>query len=120
MENLPFDVEPYEEQTELKHKVFKEYFDAWVKILGSRFGRLNYIDGFAGLGAYVKDEEIFYGSPIIAAEVLRKNNRFVKHSTLVLIDNNKKTLENLQSVMKYREFENCENMRVEFINQDFN
>lgn len=120
MENLPFETETYEEQTELKHKVFREYFDAWVKILGSRFGRLNYIDGFAGLGAYVKDNEIFYGSPIIAAEVLKSNNRFVKHSTLILIDKNKKTLENLQSVMKYREFENCENMRIEFFNQDFN
>jgi len=91
MENLPFETETYEEQTELKHKVFREYFDAWVKILGSRFGRLNYIDGFAGLGAYVKDNEIFYGSPIIAAEVLKSNNRFVKHSTLILIDKNKKS-----------------------------
>lgn len=120
MESLPFDTEAYEEQTELKHKVFREYFDAWVKILGSRFGRLNYIDGFAGLGAYVKNGEVFYGSPIIAAEVLRNNNRFVKHSTLVLIDNNKKTLENLRSVMKYKEFDNCPSMSFQFFNQDFN
>ena len=120
MDNLPFDAELYEEQTELKHKVFRDYFDAWVKILGSRFGRLNYVDGFAGLGAYVKDNELYYGSPIIAAEVIRSNNRFVKQSTLVLIDNNKKALENLRSVLKYKGFENCANMRIEFFNKDFN
>jgi three-Cys-motif partner protein len=120
VENLPFEAEPYEEQTELKHKVFRDYFDAWVKILGSRFGKLNYIDGFAGLGAYVKENGIFYGSPVIAAEVIRNNSRFVKQSTLVLIDNDKKTLENLRKVLKHKGFENCPEIKIEFLNEDFN
>ena len=41
----------YEPQTKIKHFVFKEYFDRWVKILG-RWNELNYFDCYAGCGAY--------------------------------------------------------------------
>ena len=119
--NPPFNVEDYQEQTEMKHKVLRDYLDKWVKILGVGFtGRLNYIDGFAGLGAYSKNGEIHYGSPVIAAEVIKNNRRFVNHSTLTLIDADNLVLENLQKVLNYKGFYNCEEMEVRFINKDFN
>ncbi|MCK4735625.1 MAG: hypothetical protein KAT65_24435, partial [Methanophagales archaeon] len=66
MEQLPFKTWPYEEQTKMKHKVFSDYFDKWIKIVGSR-SKLNYIDGFGGCGAYKdKNGEIYFGSPILA------------------------------------------------------
>lgn len=105
----------------MKHKVLRDYLDKWVKILGVGFtGRLNYIDGFAGLGAYSKNGEIHYGSPVIAAEVINDNRRFVNHSTLTLIDADKLVLENLQKVLNYKGFYNSKEMEVRFINKDFN
>ncbi len=48
------------------------------KILGVGFGgKINYIDGFAGLGAYKKEDQIFYGSPIIASKVIENNLKFI-------------------------------------------
>ena len=90
------------------------------KILGSSFGKLNYVDGFAGLGAYTRDDKIFYGSPVIAAEVIKRNNQFVKQASLILIDSNKKTFENLNAVLKYKGLDNCPNIRVQVFNEDFN
>ena len=41
----------YEPQTKMKHLIFEDYFDKFVKILG-KYYNLNYIDGFGGCGAY--------------------------------------------------------------------
>jgi three-Cys-motif partner protein len=51
--------------TAAKHLLLKLYLDRWFPILGSRFQRINYIDGFAGPGEYSGGEK---GSPIIAIE----------------------------------------------------
>jgi three-Cys-motif partner protein len=119
--NLPFAVEEYPEQTELKHKVLRDYFDKWVKILGvGCSGKLNYIDGFAGLGAYCKDGQIHYGSPVIAAEVIKNNGRFVSHSILTLIDVNERILDNLHNVLDYKGLTKSEQIKIQFINADFN
>ena len=69
-QDLDFFLWPYEEQTKIKHFVFKEYFNVWVKKLG-KFHNLNYIDGFGGCGAYcdLTSNEIYFGSPILADEV---------------------------------------------------
>jgi len=52
----------YEPQTKIKHFVFQEYFDKWVKILG-KWNELNYFDCYAGSGAYLEKDNIYYGSP---------------------------------------------------------
>jgi three-Cys-motif partner protein len=54
---------PLEEHTKGKHLVLRKYLDAWLPILGSTQGRVIFIDGFAGPGAYTGGED---GSPIIA------------------------------------------------------
>lgn len=96
---LPFKTWPYEEQTKMKHLVFNDYFDKWVKILGS-WSELNYIDGFGGRGAYEDEEgEIWYGSPILAAEIIKDNK---KDAGLLIIDKEEENIENLKKVFEYK------------------
>ena len=88
--NLPFKTWKYEEQTKIKHQVFEDYFDHWVKILGQAHS-LNYFDCFGGKGAY-KDEngDIFFGSPILAAEIVQNNQKCLNRDVcLVIIDKDK-------------------------------
>lgn len=53
----------YPEHTEAKHDILGNYLDAWYPILASGYGRVLFIDGFAGRGVY-NDGSV--GSPIIA------------------------------------------------------
>ena len=118
--SFPFETKEYELQTEMKHNVFREYFDKWVKILGSSFRTLNYIDGFAGLGAYTKADKLYNGSPIIAIEVLKANEKFVKEANLLFVDKDIKTLENLKKVVAYRNLDKCKNLKIHYALNDFN
>jgi three-Cys-motif partner protein len=113
-DNLPFKTWPYEEQTEMKHKVFGDYFDKWAQILGKNHP-LNYIDGFGGWGAYHTEKgEIYYGSPVIAAEIIDKFNLGDKCSILV-IDTEKGNIENLMKIFAYKKIK-C---KIQFANSDF-
>lgn len=58
---------PLEPHTKGKHLVLRSYLDAWLPILGSRSGRILFVDGFAGPGEYQDGEE---GSPQIALRAL--------------------------------------------------
>lgn len=55
-----WEIEPH---TLAKHKILKNYLQAWFPILNKYNGKIIYLDGFAGPGRYSKGEE---GSPIIA------------------------------------------------------
>lgn len=59
---------PYEEQTQMKHKVVTAYFKVWATKLGAYY-KVCYLDCFGGCGAYLDNGEIFYGSPFLAARV---------------------------------------------------
>lgn len=61
---------PLKPHTRAKHEVLKHYLEAWFPVLGSRNGRILFIDGFAGPGKYAGGEP---GSPIIALDALRKH-----------------------------------------------
>jgi hypothetical protein len=115
MEKLPFKTWSYEEQTKIKHKVFRDYFDKWVKILG-KYDNLNYIDGFGGCGAYKdqkdKVKEPYYGSPILAARVIKDNQ---KHVNILIVDKEKENITNLKGIFKYLELD----IKPTFINDTF-
>lgn len=49
--------------TEGKHIILRHYLKAWYRIVGSRFPKIFFLDGYAGPGEYSKGED---GSPIIA------------------------------------------------------
>ncbi len=63
-ESTTWKLEPH---TKGKHLVLEHYMQAWLPILGSRGGRILFIDGFAGPGEYENGEE---GSPLIAMRAL--------------------------------------------------
>ncbi len=54
---------PLDPHTDAKHRVLRNYLNAWLPIMSSWNGRIVYIDGFAGPGIYKGGED---GSPIIA------------------------------------------------------
>jgi len=99
METLPFKTWAYEEQTQVKHKVFADYFDKWVKIVG-KYHNINYIDGFGGCGAYSdKHGDIYYGSPILAAKIVLANKK--KDAAIGIIEKELDNIENLKKVFDY-------------------
>ncbi len=112
---VPFETWKYEEQTKIKHLVFADYFDKWVKILGKDHP-LNYFDCFGGKGAYEEGNEIYFGSPIIAAEIIQRNKINLKRDVcLVVIDKDKNNLENIKKILDYKKLD----AKPIFVNRDF-
>ncbi len=72
---------PLEPQTVGKHKVLKEYLNAWLPIMGSWAGRILFIDGFAGPGKYTGGDP---GSPLIALDALIQHSgkRYIKSKVI--------------------------------------
>ena len=62
-----------EDHTLGKHRVLKNYMDAWLPIMRTWNGRVLFIDAFAGPGKYADGED---GSPVIAL------NSLIKHSAI--------------------------------------
>jgi len=116
MEDLPFKTWFYEEQTKMKHRVFAEYFKYWVRIVGSK-NPLNYFDCFGGIGAYEdQDKKMYFGSPILAAEIIKANQSNIKKGVcIVIIDKDKANLENIKKILEHKKLD----IEVEFIHEDF-
>lgn len=106
----------YEGQTKLKHKIFEEYFDKFVKILGSN-NNINYIDGYGGCGVYydIEDNNTYFGSPVLAGDVIQNKNPN-KNVRIVIIDENSDNIENLKKVFRHK---NLESLNPIYINGDF-
>jgi|TARA_B100001971_G_C18004688_1_gene439176 three-Cys-motif partner protein len=112
---IPFKTWKYEEQTKIKHLVFADYFDKWVKILG-KTQSLNYFDCFGGKGAYEEDGEIYFGSPILAAEIIKNNEtKLGREVSLIIIDKDKDNLDNIKKILNYKKLK----LKPQFINKDF-
>lgn len=60
---------PMEPHTEAKHKILTAYYGAWLSIVGQRFPRTVFVDGFAGPGRYSGGEP---GSPITVLQEAEK------------------------------------------------
>src|SRR4030042_468505 len=116
MEKLPFKTWDYKDQTKMKHQVFNDYIDKWIKIVG-KFHKLNYIDGFGGIGAY-KDKagKIYFGSPILVAEAIEKITSSLQRKVrVVVIDTEKDNLDNIEKIFKHNKIA----IEPLLINQDF-
>lgn len=116
MSKLPFKTWEYKEQTKAKHEVFNDYINIWIKIVGA-YNKLNYIDGFGGVGAYEdKSGGIFYGSPVLVAKAIQKITSKLKRAVNILvIDENKDNLDNIKKIFAYEKI----NIEPVFINSDF-
>lgn len=88
----------YEEQTKVKHKVLEEYLFVWATKLGS-VNNIIYYDGFSGCGAYYNstENELNYGSPIIAKQQFAKARRNNK-SQFYFNEKKNCNIENLKKV----------------------
>ena len=125
-ENVPFETWKYEEQTKVKHQVLKYYIPQWLGVLGSFNSRLNYIDGFGGIGAYHTNEDLkegqylskSYGSPVFSALAINKLKMAgrVKEANILIIDIDKDNLINIDKILK---FEGIDTNKINYINGDF-
>src|SRR5438045_2785513 len=91
-----WDLEPH---TEAKHRILREYLNAWFTILDRRQKgqRLLYVDGFAGPGEYKGGED---GSPVVALKALQENpHSFRNKINVVFIENRKARYEHLERVL---------------------
>jgi three-Cys-motif partner protein len=90
---------PIGEHTVGKHLVLRHYLNAWLPILGTKHGRIIFIDGFAGPGEYEGGEE---GSPVIALKALREHHALQSITAEVVylfIDNEAERTDHLKQVV---------------------
>ena len=106
-----------------KHKILKEYLQAWLRILAQRntlLSELLIIDGFAGPGIY-QDGEI--GSPIIILETIRtfkEEPRFTDTKVdVVLIEEDSKRFAVLVGEIQSRQFDAMPGLQLTIINDSF-
>ncbi|MBC8527675.1 MAG: three-Cys-motif partner protein TcmP [Candidatus Cloacimonetes bacterium] len=116
MSQLPFKTWEYEEQTKAKHEAFNDYIDKWIKIVGA-YNKLNYIDGFGGIGAYKdRDGKIYYGSPVLVAKTIQSvTSKLQRAIKILIIDKNENNIENIKKIFEYEQI----NIEPIFINSDF-
>ncbi|MDD3487685.1 MAG: three-Cys-motif partner protein TcmP [Candidatus Moranbacteria bacterium] len=116
MEKIPFETWEYKDQTKMKHQVFNDYIDKWIKIVG-KYHKLNYIDGFGGIGAYKdKNGKIFFGSPVLVAEAIEKiTSKLRRNVQIVVIDEKKENLDNIEKIFQHKNI----SIKPLLINEDF-
>ena len=89
---------PYEEQTQMKHKVVTDYFKIWATKLG-QYHTVYFFDCFGGCGAYLDGDTIYYGSPFLAAEVATElKNTLGRKIEVIVTEPEKDNHENLIKV----------------------
>ncbi len=106
---------PYEEQTQVKHKVLESYAKIWISKLGYKQNTL-FFDCHGGCGAYIsEDGNLSYGSSIIvkniADEISKKRNTKTGIYYCELL---KKNYENFLDVVN-----DCGNPRIVSYNKPF-
>jgi three-Cys-motif partner protein len=72
-------IEPH---TAAKHRILKEWWNAWLPKLGITHKRVIYFDGFAGPGTYLDGEP---GSPIVALQAALNHSRRPKFESTEVI-----------------------------------
>ena len=118
IEGKPYFAWPYEEQTQIKHKILSYYWRIWVSKLG-KYNDTMFMDCHGGCGAYIESDthKIAYGSSIlvdkIAAEVNSKRNH---KNYICLCENDEDNLNNLRQVWNDQL---CSNL-CSFKKDDFN
>lgn len=107
-------LDPYGEQTEAKHKYFKDYFFKWVTIIGNSnyCKNLIYVDSFSNAGKY-QDGSV--GSPIIALDCINsyiKKNECTNRFYVFLNDYDQERIDYLKNIVQSRHY--SKNIVVDF------
>jgi three-Cys-motif partner protein len=87
-----------DDHTKGKHVVLKGYLDAWLPILSRYNGRVLFIDGFAGPGAYREGQD---GSPLIAIRCVREHtaSALIKEVVCIFIEADERRAAHLCEVL---------------------
>lgn len=89
---------PADRHTLAKHKILEGYLAAWMPIMTNQFGRVRYIDAFAGAGEYSGGEP---GSPVVVLNVaLRREKPFRSPVVPTFIEQDKDRHEHLTGVLE--------------------
>lgn len=111
-----WDMDPH---TKGKHRVLREYMNAWLPIMTRRNRRILFIDAFAGPGEYSNGEE---GSPIIALRALMEHShksRMDSQVTYLFIEENADRCNHLTDMLKRLESDIPQNCTYDVINSTF-
>lgn len=82
-----------------KHRVLRNYLEAWFAIIGKSNERMVFIDGFAGPGVYDGGEP---GSPLIALRTYldhRSRSSFRAEAVFLFVDGDRRRTEHLSRVI---------------------
>ena len=110
---------PLEPHTVGKHRVLRNYMQAWLPIMSTWNGQVVFIDGFAGPGEYDRGEP---GSPVIALRALidhQSRRRFACKFYYVFIEKDKRRCNHLSNLLTNMRAEIPENCNCEIINSAF-
>ena len=110
---------PLENHTLGKHRVLKNYMDAWLPIMTRYNGRVLFIDAFAGPGEFTGGEP---GSPIIALRALMGHNardQMRSDINYIFIEENVGRCNHLKNVLADLEHELPINCNYKVINSTF-
>ena len=97
-------LDPKKPHTRAKHEILTYYLKAWFPILGSRFPRLIYVDGFSGPGEYADGGE---GSRAILALNAAKNYgipwnshfKVARDSAFIFVEKDRNYFDNLRRIL---------------------
>ena len=91
---------PYEEQTQMKHKVLVEYFRSWATILG-KYSTVNFFDCHGGCGAYLKNDTPCWGSSLLVAiEADKLKQKLGRNVNIYVSESDHDNKENLKKIIK--------------------
>lgn len=93
-----WDISPH---TKAKHLILKAYFQAWFSIVGQKFDKVIYVDGFCGPGVYKGGE---HGSPVLVIDEATKalqNPNIKKHFNFEMhcFDRDADRIDSLNSIL---------------------
>ncbi len=89
---------PIQPHTVAKHRILRNYQNAWLPIITTWNGRAVFVDGFAGPGRYVGGED---GSPIIALRIALEHSRPIRAQVLFhFIEDRLDRYEHLKNVLE--------------------
>lgn len=116
IQNKSYFAWPYEEQTQIKHKVLGLYYKIYASKLGVNSNIL-FVDCHGGCGAYInKDNIISYGSSVIVDDVC--SSVFLKRKTknyIIISERDKHNYDNLNKVITELKISN-----IKTYNSDYN
>ncbi|MGW4504931.1 three-Cys-motif partner protein TcmP [Streptomyces sp. NPDC004436] len=114
-----WELEPH---TRAKHDLLRRYLGGWFPVLSAYNGRIVFLDGFAGPGAYENGEP---GSPLIALDALLKHTYFPQmrcQFLFIFCEADPRRFESLKGLIEAFKVENSpwpSNVKVQAVNSEF-